>query len=80
MKESTKPVIDWLALPVLALPAAVIGFDYIINNNTNPSKTWIVLLMLDIPFAAAAFIWLAWRFFSILLERKERSASSIGLR
>jgi hypothetical protein len=70
MKESTKRVIDWLTLPVLGLPAAVFWFDYI--NNTRPSKIWIVLLMLDIPFAAAALIWLGWRLFSILL-REERT-------
>jgi hypothetical protein len=60
MNESTKRVIDWLTLPFLCLPATVIGFSYI--NNTHPSKILIALLMFDTPFAAAAFIWLGWRF------------------
>jgi hypothetical protein len=62
MKESTKRVIDLLTLPVLGLLAAVIWFGYI--NNSHPSKIWAVLLMFDIPFAAAALIWLGWRLLS----------------
>jgi len=64
MQESTKRVIDWLTLPVLGLLAAVIWFGYI--NNTHASKVWIVVLMFDTPFAAAALIWLGWRLLSSL--------------
>jgi hypothetical protein len=60
MNESAKRIFDWLTLPFLGLPAAVIWIAYI--NNTQPSMIWIALLIFDIPFAAAALIWLGWRF------------------
>ena len=70
MKESTKRIIDRLVLPVLSLPAAAFWFYYI--NNTHPSKIWIVLLMFDVPFAAAALIWLCWCLFSFILREERR--------
>ena len=72
MKDSTKRIIDWLALPLLGLPAAVMWFGYV--NNIRPSKLWIVFSIFDIPFAGAALIWLGWRFVSRLpkTERTKR--------
>jgi hypothetical protein len=69
MNERNKLVIDWLTLPVLGLPAAVLWIDYI--NNTHPSKLWIVLLLFDITFVAAALVSVSFQ------NGKERSASSI---
>ncbi len=79
MKESSKRIIDWLALIVLSLPAAFLWFDY--TDNTHPSNIWIVLLMLDIPLAVAAVIWLWGRFLSPLLreERAKRVVDRLAL-
>jgi hypothetical protein len=72
MKDSTKRIVDWLALTFLGLPTAVMWFDYV--NNIHPSKLWIVFLIFDIPFAGVALIWLGWRFLSSLpkTERTKR--------
>jgi hypothetical protein len=70
MNESAKRIFDWLTLPFLGLPAAVIWIAYI--NNTQPSMIWIALLIFDIPFAAAALVWLGWRSL-ITLPRGERT-------
>lgn len=59
MKESTKRIMDCLAFLVLGVPAAIFWFDY--TNNRSPSKIWIVLSSLDVPFAIAALIWFGWR-------------------
>jgi uncharacterized membrane-anchored protein YitT (DUF2179 family) len=62
MKESTKRIIDCLALLALGLPAAIIWFDC---TNNQHASIWIVLLIFDLPFAIAAFFWLGWRLLSV---------------
>jgi hypothetical protein len=69
VKESTKRIADWVALTILGL-AAFLWFDY--TGDIHPSSIWIVLLMLDIPFAVAAVIWLWGRLLTPLL-REERT-------
>lgn len=64
MNENTNRIIDRLTLPALGLPATVLMFEY--TNNQYPSKILTVLLIFAMPFAIAAFIWLGWRFLSIL--------------
>jgi hypothetical protein len=60
MTDSTKRVIDWLTLPVLAfMPASIIWSHY--THTTHPPVIWLVLLFIDVPLVVASVTWLAFR-------------------
>ncbi len=72
MKESTKRIIDWLTLLFLggALAAAVrLHF----TQTKQSFVIWLVLLILDLPFAAAALIWLGHRGLNTFPPMTERT-------
>jgi hypothetical protein len=62
LSESTKRVIDWLTVPVLAyIPASFIWAYSTGLGSTHPPKIWLVFLFIDVPFAFASMLWLASR-------------------
>ena len=64
MTKTTKHILDIFLLLAIAIPAAIVLYNY--AGNTTTPKILIVLISLDIPLMIAASLWFWWRFLELL--------------
>lgn len=66
MTKTTKHILELFAVLVIAIPAAIVLYNYV--SNTTTPKVLIALISLNIPCVIAALLWFWWRFLKLLPE------------
>jgi hypothetical protein len=66
MTKTARHILDLIAFLVIAIPAAIVLYNY--ASNTTTPTVLVALISLDIPFMIAASLWFWWRFLKLLPE------------